>query len=74
MRPPVETGHPRLALVGLDPAPTNRDRETREPSSNILQVIKGFGLDRKVSTVAGSSQGGVAVEGNGDGAHVTPNL
>ena len=38
--------------------------------SVILQVIKGFGLDRKVSTVAGSSQGGVAVKSDGDGACV----
>ena len=52
--------------MGLNPAPTNRDRQSRELPSNILQVVKGFGLNREVSTVAGLSQGGVAIEGNGD--------
>ena len=52
--------------MGLNPAPTNGDRQRREPPSNFLQVVKGFGLNREVGTVAGTGQSGVAIEGNGD--------
>ena len=70
LRPPVKTGHSRLALLGLDPAPTDRDVETGKTPLDILQVIKGFSLKRKIGTVTGSSQGRVAVKSDGDRARI----
>ena len=54
--PPFKTGHPRLALVSLNPAPADRDGQSGKALSDILQVVKGFSFDRKVRTVVGPIQ------------------
>ena len=48
--------------------PTDGNGETGETPSDVLQVIEGFSLNIKVTAVAGSSQGRVAVKSDGDRA------